>query len=201
MYGCKVVNFDGYGSYSASDGYGLKIAKAIKRALPGPVRRLKPAKFLKRATGSKSVLEAALKVGAVAGGGYLLANPALASSLLSSASAGIGAVASGAASIGKTVAPLLATSLLQGGTSEEISIDAGIQSTDFSVLTSPPIGQQYPPQQYPQPQYPQQQYPHQQIPPKTGVYKEGGENVIVIKESDLRKYLPYIAIALLLLRK
>ena len=78
-----MIVYEGYSGIYNEDyyGYGFKIGKFIKRALPKPIKRIKPAKFIKRATGSKKMAEALLKTavvgGAAAGGAYLLSNPAL----------------------------------------------------------------------------------------------------------------------------
>lgn len=94
-----------YDVYYGYNGYGFsfKPFKAIKRALPKSIRRIKPAKFIKRATGSKKITSALLKIGgltAAVGTGYALAmNPSISAPLSST----ISKVAGSALTLGKTV--------------------------------------------------------------------------------------------------
>ena len=191
MYGCKVTEL-GYNGYEGYGEYGLKISKFVKRALPKPIRKLKPIKFIKRATGSKHLSSALLKIGAgaalIGGGYYLVSNPAVLGSLTSTVAKGTGTVVgalksgvTGALPVVKEVGTAVLSNVAQATASQ-------YPQTDMESYLSQVYQQQMLQQQQ------QQQILAASLQPQ-----------IQTEEKDfISEYLPYLAlggIALLLLTK
>lgn len=196
----------GYGYYNGY-GFSFKPFKALKRALPKPIRKIKPVKFIKRATGSKRLSSALLKIGGVAGAAYLAINPSILAGLPS-----IGSLASKAASattlLGKTALSFATPIAKEAWSVAKPALETTAQVAPYVLLgggiTGTPVVAP-PTTQYPQyPQYPQYDIQAIPTPYPTGThgqqywarekYYRQRYSQPYKQKSELEEYMPLIAI-------